>query len=1013
MYSVVDFVSIAKFICAYPLAHSRFCVKGVQDLPVKPSVYTGSPYFFEGRLRRAIDCRTMGKGSAGKNLQFLEAWNQAKRGCCVVPKSFVEKALDQHAQNVSQPFVITGLEYDLDYETRFKETNFEDPTQEEEIRLREIHSDDLDCIDLVVNAMFDKDYKLDLKLGECSNRASKEKTILDGGGRDIIRNLTGYDMWNSFLFKMVYHPRLGTKEVRTDLFCDLRPHELFKAVNNLGISVETLDLEVRRQEHIYKWYDRPESGLVTERHQDKKTKDVTYRTYHREREEMFEWNKVVEIGGVYEEEWDYGEVGRIGCVQTRKLEFSECIHAPPFPVETSNMGGFGLLRARVDERGEIDYSYIVDRKRKNAIEKENDLFWEGVDEVLEDNVIVDDSDDESEMDPRDQSKFHPEIRNDYNVSFGPYHFDYDSLIDHDRIYTRRDFWRPDRTVRPLMATVATVIEPLKVRVLTKGEAVPQYLAKPLQKAMWGALKNLKPFELIGREIDTQQVNSVFETMVEDGNNLYNDAVTIDVDKKGNENYSLNQKMFWNSGDFSRATDGLNPWLSQAILKRVLAAVKVPLWYADMCLRDLGNHLFDYGKNSDRAPVFQKKGQLMGSVVSFPILCIMNMVGYMLSVKANKLNHKFSRILSSERGHVYAKRLINNLAVKINGDDILFITDDRGYREWKEIILPHLGFTLSIGKNLVSREFCTMNSRMFRFKRNSYKKVVEKVEVELSNLYKEEEGKLWSRKEIITVETIDCEEVPFLNLSLLKGQGKTSSGNEVVPLWDHHNKCYDSANNKEMMTYFFFRHNEEKIAEMTSNGFYNLYLPRSLGGCGFSGRPKSVTPHQIALASYLYRRHKHLGPISNKDMGLVCERMAFGSTMMDPYKDTPGIRVPLNTVPIEGYKLKPLPATYRAINAGENSDLTIERRYPIDLPKDVRPVRNTEKFYEFSDSLMVMIKSTQTNNCPTIARSNELETSPMSLYSSDLQVFGTTDDKSANESQISSEIAEYFDYQVDG
>ena len=153
----------------------------------------------------------------------------------------------------------------------------------------------------------------------------------------------------------------------------------------------------------------------------------------------------------------------------------------------------------------------------------------------------------------------------------------------------------DRWIDPLdreacLATVALVLEPLKVRTLTKGMAVEQYLAKSLQRTMWEALLRLKPFELVGREVDGTVIDDVVNLICNwDKKKIIYDLVKVERGKNTMKPIKIEIKegTLYISGDYSAATDGLNPWLSQRILKLILERVKAPQWYGEMCLQVLG------------------------------------------------------------------------------------------------------------------------------------------------------------------------------------------------------------------------------------------------------------------------------------------------------------------------------------------------------------------------------------------------------------------------------------------
>jgi hypothetical protein len=90
---------------------------------------------------------------------------------------------------------------------------------------------------------------------------------------------------------------------------------------------------------------------------------------------------------------------------------------------------------------------------------------------------------------------------------------------------------------------------------------------------------------------------------------------------------------------------------------------------------------------------------MGSVLSFPLLCAAN---FICIVKA---------IYRKCDAHGHPRPELKDIPAVINGDDILYIADSELYGYWRnEIAL--VGFTLSPGKNLTSKQYFTVNSSLY-------------------------------------------------------------------------------------------------------------------------------------------------------------------------------------------------------------------------------------------------------------------------------------------------------------
>jgi len=113
---------------------------------------------------------------------------------------------------------------------------------------------------------------------------------------------------------------------------------------------------------------------------------------------------------------------------------------------------------------------------------------------------------------------------------------------------------------------------------------------------------------------------------------------------------------------------------------------------------------------------------MGNILSFPILCLVNLAGWLLSyVRHEKMSEgvvgdkEYNSVLSLlkvalDRGYLTWEEL-DILPVLINGDDILFQADPGHYQTWCSVI-GELGFKKSVGKNYYTNRFFTVNSELY-------------------------------------------------------------------------------------------------------------------------------------------------------------------------------------------------------------------------------------------------------------------------------------------------------------
>ena len=131
-----------------------------------------------------------------------------------------------------------------------------------------------------------------------------------------------------------------------------------------------------------------------------------------------------------------------------------------------------------------------------------------------------------------------------------------SMIDRfqDRVYQRSLYHDGDHYIitttrhRRLRCTIQAVLEPLKVRVISKGEAVPYYLSKSLQVAIHSVMRQMDCFRLIGRPLCPTDLIDLRDNPVEGGEG----------------------ELEWNSVDYSAATDKLSARLSRSILLPIIS-----------------------------------------------------------------------------------------------------------------------------------------------------------------------------------------------------------------------------------------------------------------------------------------------------------------------------------------------------------------------------------------------------------------------------------------------------------
>jgi len=139
-----------------------------------------------------------------------------------------------------------------------------------------------------------------------------------------------------------------------------------------------------------------------------------------------------------------------------------------------------------------------------------------------------------------------------------------------------------------------------------------------------------------------------------------------------------------SGDYESATDNLKLDVASHILQCVLRRCsRVPVWVRDQALRSLQCTIVD----PQGFEVWQRRGQLMGNYLCFPLLCLQNYLAF--------------KYLVPRQG----------VPVKINGDDIVFRARPEEVSAWRSGVLS-AGLRLSPGKTTINDRWFSLNSTFF-------------------------------------------------------------------------------------------------------------------------------------------------------------------------------------------------------------------------------------------------------------------------------------------------------------
>jgi len=238
---------------------------------------------------------------------------------------------------------------------------------------------------------------------------------------------------------------------------------------------------------------------------------------------------------------------------------------------------------------------------------------------------------------------------------------------------------------------------------------------------------------------------------------------------------------WFSIDYSAATDNLSARLSSSIMEYLIDGFSE---HQKALYRSvLAPHHVEYPEGFDVASVDQKNGQLMGSILSFPVLCIANLGLYLENIKDDPRSLK-----QKLRG------------VLVNGDDMLYVARQSRWQTHIEIG-KKVGLNMSPGKAYHHTRYANANSACFDY-----------------NLEKESSTP-WS--------------IPFLNTGLYFNQSKVLQDDKESQ------RGFCSTINRlvqgalpgmapELLKQFMHKH-RALIAEECKGR--NLFVPQSLGGMG--------------------------------------------------------------------------------------------------------------------------------------------------------------------------------------
>jgi hypothetical protein len=341
-------------------------------------------------------------------------------------------------------------------------------------------------------------------------------------------------------------------------------------------------------------------------------------------------------------------------------------------------------------------------------------------------------------------------------------------------------------------------EALKVRVISKGPPFLYTMLKPLQKKLWSVLKDHPCFRLIGRPETAEYIHERMGANLPEGKKFL-------------------------SVDYTDATNEMMSFCSNESVRVLSDILKLSEEERRGFYRAMTEHVIEYDEEKRK----QTMGQLMGSIVSFPILCIVNAAICRWAMEISDKRHWS----------------LKDIPLAINGDDAVMKINEKGREIWAKIG-SFCGLSPSIGKVYYSEQFLNLNSATFHYHREGF-----------YSYYALDKKNECKRKR-----TCNYELIKYVNLGLLFGL-KRSGGK--VSVFDNDefgtfgskarkliSSCPDSLQERVLCQFLHIQNSKLKVARIP------WFIPESLGGLGLP----TVGTYQpcnkdLRLARKIYEHYK--------------------------------------------------------------------------------------------------------------------------------------------------------------
>jgi len=376
---------------------------------------------------------------------------------------------------------------------------------------------------------------------------------------------------------------------------------------------------------------------------------------------------------------------------------------------------------------------------------------------------------------------------------------------------------------PLAVPVA-LAEALKIRVITKGPPLANFVLKPFQRWMWKILRTRGhgTFDLIGETITPEYLMRQVGML------------------RADEQYL--------SGDLTAATDNFFSAISNYIVERVGHYAKLEPNLVAKVKQSLTGHKIVNPK--DKKDIrSQETGQLMGAIASFCFLNI-GLGGVCLVAREASVGRRLT---------------LKTANMAINGDDHLLRLTRRGKAKWEAGCMV-LGPAPSVGKSYYSREFVNMNSTRYSVERSTAEPPAQGL------LMKDPEGLSW-----VFVQSL------YINLGLMFGLKRSAKSTEKTGLADWATLQSVGANatalvqgapveTQELVFETYLNHNWKMLTSTS----LPWYLPEHLGGLGLPSigihKPSDKDLRVAAVVYNHYKMPKRAPKVAWKTWKVATERL---------------------------------------------------------------------------------------------------------------------------------------------